>query len=517
MKTLCRRRSERFSRLWPAVVVWGFGVPAVAQEASTATATPPPAATHVADIGSRLELMVDRFLVSELKGAELKLHTLQPAPPAAKSRMGGWHYATVLKDGDRFRQYGRGYHVGDSSSVNYRNVGWEATRLNEVTLYAESADGICWNQPELGLFDCLKIDQRLLDFAEKRKITPNRMSNIVVANEFGPCHNFTPFIDTRPGIPADQRYKALGGLTYFECPEKRQWPAKYGPDGLRAFVSADGIRWKRLRQEPVIPGDWGKFDSQNVAFWSEAEQQYVSYFRFFDGGRRAVKRSTSKDFLNWTEPVVMKGRRVVEKEELYTNGTRPYFRAPHIYIAPATWYLAKENPNTRVILMTTRAGSDTYDRTFGQEQFLADPKAGNRTNYLAWDNGVQTGPRELSFYNLGLRYTLRLDGFGSVRAGPEGGELITKPLNFRGKALVVNFETRADGSLRVEIQDAVGKPLRGFGLEDCAPLCGDEIEKPLVWKGGTDLGALAGKPVRLRIGLKDADLYALQFREKQVP
>jgi hypothetical protein len=34
------------------------------------------------------------------------------------------------------------------------------------------------------------------------------------------------------------------------------------------------------------------------------------------------------------------------------------------------------------------------------------------------------------------------------------------------------------------------------------------------WKSGTDVSQLAGKPVRLRFELKDADLYSFQFRAK---
>ena len=52
------------------------------------------------------------------------------------------------------------------------------------------------------------------------------------------------------------------------------------PGGVFAFVSPDGIRWKRASDKPVIPVPEGKaFDSQNVAFWSEAENQYVAYVR----------------------------------------------------------------------------------------------------------------------------------------------------------------------------------------------------------------------------------------------
>ena len=200
-------------------------------------------------------------------------------------------------------------------------------------------------------------------------------------------------------------------------------------------------------------------------------------------------------------------------EEFYTSGTRPYFRAPHIYIAPATRYLRHDKKsNTRVILMTTRAGSETYDRTFGQEDFLLDPRGGNRSNYIAWGNGVQTGPKELSFYNVGTRYTLRLDGFGSLHAGEKEGQMVTTPFTFEGKELTLNFKTGDIGSLRVEILDSDRKPIPSFGLADCQTILGDEIDKTVAWEEGADLGAYSGKPVRLRFVMQNADVYSLRFR-----
>ena len=35
---------------------------------------------------------------------------------------------------------------------------------------------------------------------------------------------------------------------------------------------------------------------------------------------------------------------------------------------------------------------------------------------------------------------------------------------------------------------------------------------PVRWREGADLGALAGRPVRLRFVLREADLYAFRFR-----
>ena len=52
----------------------------------------------------------------------------------------------------------------------------------------------------------------------------------------------------------------------------------------------------------------------------------------------------------------------------------------------------------------------------------------------------------------------------------------------------------------------------GFSLEECPEIIGDEISRIVSWKGGDDVGSLAGKPVRLRFVMKDADLYSLRFR-----
>jgi hypothetical protein len=94
-----------------------------------------------------------------------------------------------------------------------------------------------------------------------------------------------------------------------------------------------------------------------------------------------------------------------------------------------------------------------------------------------------------------------------------GGELITKPLRFRGQSLALNFSTSAAGSVRVEIQDANGQPLPGFALDDCPPIFGDTVERSVTWVKGRDVSALAGQAVRLRFVLNDADLFAFQFKD----
>lgn len=202
-------------------------------------------------------------------------------------------------------------------------------------------------------------------------------------------------------------------------------------------------------------------------------------------------------------------------EHLYTNQTHPYFRAPHIYIATPTRFMANRGESTDIMFMTAR-GDAPYSRTF-KEAFIRpgpDPaRWGNRANYVAL-NVVPTSPQEMSIYHdhSGYRYILRTDGFASVNAPHAGGEMHTRPLFFTGKSLVINNSTSAAGSIRIEIQDLHGKPVPGYSLEECPDIIGDEIERTVAWKQGSDVGRLAGQPVRLRFVMQEADLFALQFR-----
>ena len=147
-------------------------------------------------------------------------------------------------------------------------------------------------------------------------------------------------------------------------------------------------------------------------------------------------------------------------------------------------------------------------------------------NFIFWGmvptkSHLQGAPDEISLYATEgywegnatsfRRYTIRMDGFVSVQAPFSGGKLLTKPLKFDGSQLEMNFSTSAAGSVRVEIQDDTGKPVPGFTLADCNEQFGDQLERVVSWKSGTDVGSLSGKTVQLLVELKDADLYAFQF------
>ena len=102
--------------------------------------------------------------------------------------------------------------------------------------------------------------------------------------------------------------------------------------------------------------------------------------------------------------------------------------------------------------------------------------------------------------------TLRRDGFAGMVADGRG-DLLTKPLVFDGGHLFVNAECRF-GSLAAEVVGEDGQPVRGFTRADCTALARkDSTKAELVFAGGS-LSALAGKSVRFRFFLHCGTLYS---------
>jgi hypothetical protein len=481
-----------------------FHKTATAVAAMAQTQTRAAEADRVENIGSRRELFVDHTLIGEMRGVELRLAIPVDGGPAL-SLDRPWegnfsNYTTILKDGDTLRMYYRGTPgAGDGNE-------------NEVTCCAESRDGIHWARPDLSFYE----------------VRGQRVNNVIMAKSSPFSHNFTPFLDTRPGTPASQRYKAVAG---------------YAKTGLVAFVSANGLKWTRLQEDPVLPAP-SEFalDSQNIAFWSSQENQYVLYYRTWKKigavNYRWTSRAVSKDFLKFVPTGEMEFGDA-PPEQLYTNQTSQYFRAPHIYVGicarfmPGRQVLTEEqakaiqvNPAyfkdcSDAVLLSSRGGNH-YDRTFmdailrpgvGMENWVS------RSNYPSL-NLFQTGPATMSFLvnrNYGQptaylrRYDLRLDGFASAHAGYAGGHLTTSPIVFDGAKLELNYSTSAAGFMRVELLDHAGAPIPGFTIAESHELVGDEIDRAYNWKHGADVTSLRGKPVRVRFHLKDADLYAYRF------
>ena len=456
-------------------------------------------------IGTDRQLFVDDYWIAEAREARRTLHH----PERKEVAIAGEHpwepkaigNAGFIQDGERFRAWYRCAVDEKDSSM--------------CTAYAESADGIHWDKPDLGIFE----------------FEGSRENNLVWT---GPGFNFAPFRDPNPDVPEDERYKAVA-----------RTKGHMGSEDLLALVSPDGIHWRLLQEEPILTE--GPHDSLNVSFWDDRRGEYVAYIRAIVGqgtprkrevdtsiwkeGVRWIRRSTSKDFRHWTkaEPIQVGETPIFDH---YTSVCILYDRAPGMYLMFPSRFNVGRYPDPQgpfesgvndIVFMSSRDGLN-FDRSF-REAFIRPSL--DRNNWhdrgIYVEHGIlHTTPGEMSLYGMEnsrlptqriRRYTLRTDGFVSVNAGYSGGEFTTPPLVFAGSELEINYSTSAVGYVRVEFQDAAGCPLPGYELDRCPETFGDEIEGVVRWGEGQEpIGALAGRPVRLRFVLKDCDLYAFRFR-----
>lgn len=451
------------------------------------------------NIGQRWELFIDEFLVANSRATSLQLHEPRRAEVVLVTDA-PWEgptsaYFTVLKDGETIRLYYRG------------SVGGSDHSDDQVTCVAESRDGVHFTRPKLGLVE----------------VRGSKENNIVWKGV--ESHNFAPFIDRNPNAPAAERYKALAGLKQ----PGRNWQQGATPGGLYAFVSADGIHWRKKREEPVMTE--GAFDSLNLAYWDPVRNRYTCYSRIFTQGVRAVQSATSSDFLTWSPGTANQYAPGVPLEHFYTSATLPCPDAEHLTLAFPMRFLPKRQkvPTHKpagasdAVFMSSRDGVN-WNRPFLEAWVRPGPDQRNwtdRSNMPAWGI-VESAPGEWSMYvsehyrwpdNRIRRLVMPRHRLASVHAGANGGEFTTPPLQLTGRKLVLNYATSAAGSVQVELLDAAGKPIPGFTLADHPALFGDELDGAVRWTKATELPALKDQPVRLRFVLNDADIYALRFAD----
>ena len=206
-------------------------------------------------------------------------------------------------------------------------------------------------------------------------------NNILLKNSLA-AENFKVFYDTKPGIPEEERYKAVGGyhtgkhpmlkdcsfskglnLTTYPNPVWSDEPKPLFDDdffhprhanGLYVFVSSDGINWKEYSQKPVLsvfretldedgrilPKGTLGFDWMPSVFYDHNVERYVIYLRAnISLGCRAVFYSYSDDLLSWTTPRLIKCDPEFDKQNkqnfyypgIYPLGKKYISFTPHFY------------------------------------------------------------------------------------------------------------------------------------------------------------------------------------------
>ncbi len=458
----------------------------------------------VIEVGSESQLFLDRHLIDEMRGLELKLHGPLPREEVLRFDQPwegdtSWH-PIVIRDGDLFRMW---YRV--SSGNEDRGT---------KTAYAESRDGVHWERPALGLI-------------EFQGSTEN---NLIWPTPGNKGINMCVFRDPNPEVPEAERYKAIVQTR-----------------DIHGLISADGLRWKPIKPDPLIPRlEDQANDGPHAAFWDPWQSRYVVFKRGWWGetpekqldaggtrgaANRTVRRFTSKDFRSWQGPEWVEIPFGTQpREQFYSSAALPYPWARNVYLMfPMRFILDRSGRDwpypglSDICFLSSRDGL-RWERSFREAWIRPgmDQKNWHERSMSFGSGLVETAPGELSMYMIEnyrtpeahiRRMTLRRDGFISVHASDLGGEFTTHPLKFEGSLLRINYSTSVTGSVGVEVLNDFSRPILGFTLKDSGEIFGDHLQQRVRWNGRDDLSSLKGQVIRLRFVLRDADLYSFRFAE----
>ena len=489
-------------------------------------------------IDARRQLFLDDYLIAAREGLERVLH--QPRKHPANPLMvgetpweGGPDYGPVLAyvlPDERPERSGR-FRLWYRSRVAYEADG---RRYDFPNLYAESADGLHWERPRLGLYAW----------------GGNRDTNLIL-----------PAGDLRGLIhqPEDET-----------APWKAVWehnsPARRPPgmerEGCYLYTSPDGIRWTLTglsipygpRRSPASPaaaasplplprlGDtnhvrWDPLlatfvcDAKGTVPAGDGDRVPTAALPGGDGHHRFRLQMESDDLVHWTRPRVV----AFPDQRDFTAGVRGFYGLlgtayESLWIGYLRAHRLDPWKRVDVQLVTSRDGR-TWSRACDRGVFLPLGEEGSwEPDYSEINHAgpLLVGDELWFFYRgsilerhrgtgpdirkgLGLA-TLRRDGFASLAAGASGGSVTTRPLTANGDRLWVNAAAGPGGSVRAAVLTAEGRVVEGFGAADCRAVETDRPAAPLRWTGG-DFGAAraqsGGAPgLRLRFHLRTAHLFA---------
>ncbi|MGI9429054.1 MAG: hypothetical protein ACR2NM_10375, partial [Bythopirellula sp.] len=332
------------------------------------------------------------------------------------------------------------------------------------------------------------------------------------------------FHDLNPSVPATEKYKVN---------------AFVANRGMFFYTSGDGVHWRRneVLQLPLRSGGGGE------SFWDDQRGRYASYIKRDSSfntddcprvrGRVAIGFWTKEILKPWpfrrrSEPyfegypfpaVTCEGPvsfDVSTAGEVYRTRAIKYPWAPDVYLAFVWRFSGDDGEDRHIDLGVSRNGEDW--KFFGDHWYIPPGsreeelslygliRRGNEIWQYIDEGGAHGGDEQRKYY----RYTQRLDGFASLDAKSNVGTATTRPLLFEGDRLSINV--KVDGELQVGFTDADGKDLPAYSVADSDLIRCDSVERIVTWKGKADVAALANRPIRLKFRMRDAKLFAFEFK-----
>lgn len=387
--------------------------------------------------------------------------------------------------------------------------------------YATSKDGYDWEKPNLGIHE----------------FEGSTRNNIMA--DWPDPHYFNVIKDSHePDL--QRRYKAMG---------EYEGPRANHTGGAAVAFSPDGIHWTQYDGNPVVRHGPNMGDAPSILGWDPRIERYVFWPRpgrglapeiYGTGDHRHIRSygyATSKDFIDWSPTKIMltpdHADRVDYQYMQMTGGIDGQFYVGFNAVLETfkqTWdiFLMSSRDGfhwtwvDRELPFIGRGEVGTYDDGY---MTPSGPIFHDGKVWIYY--GAFSGAHSANRKNLGETVltialcTLPQNRWACLMAGPYRGTIVTHPLRFTGSTLLVDIEAALPQSpprdpprfdecdVRVALEGPSGGVLPGFSLDRCEPIVASGLQE-VNW-AGADVGALAGKPVRVRVEMRNAGLYSVQF------
>ncbi len=327
--------------------------------------------------------------------------------------------------------------------------------------------------------------------------------------------------------------------------------------GTYLAFSPDGVRWNKTDQPfwqtPVDVTDWGD-DGVNSMIYDRLKKKWVVYRRVIP--QESERLTAVAEDENWKMPDrIMRVMGYAESDDLKEWKNHRIILAPDadddpdvefyglsVYVYEQVYigylWVFHMDPNRSSIdiqLVTSRDGVN-FTRCCRRETFLpsgprgyfdyqvcmnyqSEPVVVNDTIYFYYTasnfDHYDGFLRKDAMASVGLATSPR-DRFVCLESGlPEPCRLVTRPLVVKEPKLFLNAATWGGGAIRTEILTRDWKPVAGFESSAAEPVRGNNLAHRVRWKENADLGALAGREIRLKFDLVDARLYAVTFSDEE--
>ena len=445
----------------------------------------------VLDTADTTQFFVDDSAVAAQKGVERRVHQLSKHPSSP----------ILEQTGPRDAQYLWPVSVGyDEQCAEWRlwYCSLDASQRHTLLHYAVSKDGVCWQKPELGLFD----------------ENGSRANNITVWLDGTPVPGACVVFDEPTDPDPSRRYK----LIY------------YLPNYYLAY-SADGLTWRKAQEEPVWPNGAGDgLEETNFFMRDELVGRYRGYMRVWQRHQTIRKTSLgeSDDLRHWTGPRIIweAGPELGVGAQIY--GMNVFIDGGVYWGLP--WIVYTDEPldaelrqTMRLKLAWSRDGWE-WQAVAPEQDVVPMGESGAFDAGMLWSSCpvVAAGDRLRLYYcgsdvrhdNRGGR---RAIGLAEIRRGrfvslhaEDEGMILTRRLLLRGEDLRVNAKTERDGFVVAELLNDSGQVMEAFSAKTADAFVGDETDHVLSWQGQSDLTSLIGQNVMLRVRLRRADLFSFR-------